>query len=104
VSVEVRDALRVNGSKIGSTWSVLPVPSSGHTYRAMRIPTLAQPGATPFRLLAQEDAARADMGAESLVAVGATLDHGEPGFFLLETRSGPGEELQDHACAVARSP
>ena len=43
------------------------------------------------------------MGAESLVVVGARFANGETGFYLLETREGPGEELQDHACAVAAS-
>lgn len=103
VSVEVRNALQVNGARIGDTWAQLPVQLAGHSYRAMRVPTLAQPGATPFRLLAQLPDARADMGAESLVVIGATFASGETGFYLLETRSGPGEELQDHGCAIARS-
>jgi CDP-diacylglycerol pyrophosphatase len=103
VSVEVRDALRANGAKVGERWSTFPVPLAGHSYRAMRIPTLAQPGASPFQLLARDADARTDMGAESLVVVGATFEGGALGFYLLETRSGPGEELQDHGCAVARS-
>lgn len=104
VSVEVRDALRVHGAKIGTTWAQFPVPLNGHVYRAMRMPTLAQPGASPFQLVARLSDARADMGEESLVAVGATFANGETGFYLLETRAGPGEELQDHGCAVTRAP
>ena len=70
----------------------------------MRIPTLAQPGATPFQLVARQPEARADMGAESLVVVGAVFADGESGFYLLETLDNPGEKLQDHGCAVANSP
>jgi CDP-diacylglycerol pyrophosphatase len=104
VRVEVRDALRVHGATIGETWAPFAVPLAGHAYRAMRVPTLAQPGATPFQLVARLPEARADMGGESLVVVGATFASGESGFYLLETRAGPGEELQDHGCALARSP
>ena len=104
VSVEVRDALRAHGATIGVAWASFAVPLNGHAYRAMRVPTLAQPGASPFQLAARLPDARADMGEESLVVVGATFAGGETGFYLLETRAGPGEELQDHGCAVARAP
>lgn len=100
-SVEVRDALRAHGPEISADWTPLAIPLSGHTYRAMRVQTLGQPGATPFNLLARLPEARADMGAESLVVVGAVFSNGESGYYLLETRAGPGEELQDHGCAVA---
>jgi CDP-diacylglycerol pyrophosphatase len=101
IRADVRDALRTHGARIGETWSAFPVSLAGHAYRAMRMPTLAQPGATPFQRLTSLTEARDDMGAESLVIVGARFANGETGFFLLETREGPGEELQDHACAVA---
>ena len=101
VSVEVRDALRAHGADIGTDWKPFAVPLAGHAYRAMRVQTLGQPGATPFNLLARLPEARADMGAESLVVVGAVFSNGESGYYLLETRAGPGEELQDHGCAVA---
>jgi len=104
IRADVRDALRTHGARIGETWSVFPVPLAGHTYRAVRMATLAQPGATPFHRLASLPEAKSDMGAESLVAVGARFANGDTGFYLLETREGPGEELQDHRCAVASSP
>jgi CDP-diacylglycerol pyrophosphatase len=103
ISVEVRDALRLHGASIGETWTPFATPLAGHAYRAMRVPTLAQPGATPFQLVARLPDARADMGNESLVVVGAALATGETGFFLLETRAAAGEELQDHGCAVAKA-
>jgi CDP-diacylglycerol pyrophosphatase len=104
VSAEVRDALRAHGPEIGSDWAPLAVALSGHAYRAMRIQTLGQAGATPFNLVARLPDAHAYMGAESLVVVGAVFSNGESGFYLLETRGGPGEELQDHGCAVAAPP
>jgi CDP-diacylglycerol pyrophosphatase len=104
VSIEVRDALRAHGAEIGAEWTPFAIPLAGHAYRALRIQTLTQPGAMPFQLVARLPEARTDMGAESLVAVGAIFGNGESGFYLLETRAGPGEELQDHGCKVASSP
>ncbi len=48
------------------------------------------------------------MGAYSLAAVGATFD-GKPGFVLLADQfslegGGHAEDLEDHDCAIARSP
>ena len=97
VSVEVRDALRAHGASIGETWAPLAVPLAGHSYRAMRVPTLAQPGGTPFQLVARLPDARADMGSESLVVVGAVFAGGESGFYLLETRAGPGRNCRTTA-------
>lgn len=104
VSVEVRDTLRAHGTDIGGDWAPFAVSFAGHAYRAMRAQTLGQPGATPFHLVAKLPEAHAGMGEESLVVVGAGFSNGESGFYLLETRAGPGEELQDHGCAVAASP
>lgn len=111
IRVDVRDALRQHAAEIGDAWAPLPVPLSGHPYQAMRVETLAQPGATPFQLLADRlPGARGDMGDETLIAVGATFSGGEPGFYLLAGRAdlatgnrGEAEELQDHSCAVAQA-
>ena len=108
VGVDVRDALRQHAAEIGDTWAPFPVPLSGHPYQAMRVETLDRPGATPFQLLSDRlPGARADMGDETLVAVGATFGDGARGFYLLAGRAdlavgnrGEGEELQDHSCAV----
>jgi CDP-diacylglycerol pyrophosphatase len=100
VKVEVRDALRAHRAEIGVDWAPFSVPLVGHTYRAMRFLTLDGPGASPFQLVARLPDARADMSAESLVVVGAVFDDGESGFYLLESRDGHGEDLQDHGCAV----
>jgi len=104
---DVRDALKQHQAAIGPSWTEFPVPLAGHHYRTMR---LAQPelGTTnPFRLLAH-DVAQAQMGSHTLVLAGATFA-GNPGFVLLDGRAdlaagdtGSGEQLQDHACALAR--
>jgi len=104
VREDVRKLLRDRGRDIGRTWAPFPASLSGHPYRAMRVDTLMQPGATPFEALARLPDARADMAAESLVVVGATFEDGSSGFYLLETRVAGGEELQDHDCAVATVP
>ena len=63
----------------------------------------------PARLLATGDpAARTDMGAHTLVVVGASFPGGVPGFVILEDKAdraagnwASGEVLQDHSCAIA---
>ncbi len=101
VRTDVRDALRMHRAKIGKTWTKFPEPLAGHTYYAMRLDTLVQPGGSPFQLLPGLLPPGANMAMESLVVVGATFDDGAAGFILLETREGGGEELQDHACTIA---
>jgi CDP-diacylglycerol pyrophosphatase len=112
IRIDVRDTLRQHAAEIGDTWAPFPVPLMGHPYQAMRVETLNRPGATPFQLLADRlPGARADMGDETLFAVGATFADGEPGFYLLAGRAdlaagnhGEAEELQDHTCAVKSIP
>ncbi len=105
---DIRDALRANQSRIGPRWGLLPVTLAGHRYRAMRLGGEAIAPRDPFKLLAADNpAARADMGRETLVVVGARLAGGRPGFILLSDRAdvlgfdiGAGEQLLDHDCAV----
>jgi CDP-diacylglycerol pyrophosphatase len=112
IRMDVRDTLRQHAAEIGEAWAPFPAPLSGHPYQAMRIETLNRPGATPFQLLADRlPGARAEMGDETLLAVGATFGDGDPGFYLLAGRAdlatgdrGEAEELQDHSCAVKTSP
>lgn len=112
IRADIREALRQHVNDIGGTWALFPVPLAGHEYRAMRVETLDRPGADPFRLLADQlPAARTAMGLQSIAAVGAIFGDGEPGLVLLQTQADPksgnrgeAEELQDHSCALARSP
>ncbi|HWB49348.1 MAG TPA: CDP-diacylglycerol diphosphatase [Stellaceae bacterium] len=94
---------------IGDKWAVFPEPLAGHRYRAMRAAGEAL-DANPFILVADGiPGARAAMGKETVVVVGATLPDGKPGFVILDTTAdiatgnrANGEELQDHDCALAR--
>ena len=104
VRASVRRALAANASRIGDAWS--PLTLAHHPYRVRRIEGDDLAASDPFKLLAASDAAaRADMGRETLVVIGAVFPGGRPGFVLLNDRAdlatlngGHGEELLDHAC------
>ncbi len=91
-------------------WTRLRFDLMGQRYRAIKLEGAELGDRDPFKLLYQASArARADMGAETLVVVGATFADGAPGFYLLSDRadpatgdSGAGEDLMDHGCAVLR--
>jgi CDP-diacylglycerol pyrophosphatase len=103
VRPSVRAALQAHADAIGQQWAPFPVQLAGHDYLAMRL-TQPEFGTTnPFALMANGvPGARDDMGRYTLVAVGDPV-----GFVLLAGRAdgltnrGSGEELQDHACALA---
>jgi CDP-diacylglycerol pyrophosphatase len=106
---DVHDALAANLNTLTAAWAPFPVPLAGQTYRAIRINQESLDGVDPFRVLADADpTARANMGAHTLVLVGATFADGVGGFVLLDNQAnvmagdrGSGEELQDHTCAIA---
>ena len=92
-------------TEISSSWTVLPQPLQGHTYSAMRIMGPDLKSDDPLHDLAKSGV---DMGAETLVVVGATFSDG-PGFILLSDHAdlargdrASGEELQDHDCSIAK--
>jgi CDP-diacylglycerol pyrophosphatase len=109
IRADVRDALAANLDKTGDHWAPFPVTLAGHDYRAIRIIGDNLDGANPFLVLADNDPqARADMGIHTLVVAGVTFPGGTPGFVLLDDHAdlaagdrASGEQLQDHACAVA---
>jgi CDP-diacylglycerol pyrophosphatase len=106
---DVRDALHRLVARIGDRWAPLAAPLARHRYWAMRVVGEDLGGADPFKLLADEKpGAAAAMKQQTLVVVGAVFG-GRPGFILLASRldlargnHASGEELQDHACALAR--
>jgi len=110
VRADVRDTLRSGEGAVGDRWAPLGSLLAGHRYLAMRVTGEDLGLVNPFTALADGvPGARADMGRHTLVVVGATFPGGTPGFILLDDRADPaagnpgsGEELQDHACAVAR--
>ncbi len=110
VRADVRDALLRQRANIGGRWVRLKAPFGGHDYRALRVRGASLAGHDPFKLLASGiPGARAAMGQYTLVVVGMRFAGNVPGFVILEDRADPahgdnagGEELQDHACALAR--
>ena len=106
---DVRDVLREHASRIGDRWAPFDAPLVGQRYMAMRILGEELGQADPFRLLADGvPGAKEDMAQHTLVVTGATFADGGPGFIILDGRadpaapgSGNGEDLQDHACALA---
>ena len=89
-------------------WKPLPTPLLGHAYMAKWVGG-ASLAINPFRSLASALPAGADKDAYGLAVAGAYSPGGKSGFILLATRAdiskgnyGSSEELQDHACAIAR--
>jgi CDP-diacylglycerol pyrophosphatase len=112
VRADVQKVLGRELSMIGDGWAPLSEPLiAGHHYRAMRVLGDTLDGTNPFILLADGvPGARAAMGQQSLVVVGAEFASGRPGFIILNSEvdpssgdNGSGEELQDHDCAIAHS-
>jgi CDP-diacylglycerol pyrophosphatase len=101
VRADIRETVSRRITDVGPDWAPFPEPLRGHQYLAMRVDGETLDSANPIQLLANRSD---DMGLETLVAVGAYLPDGRPGFVLLASRADPatgnpgaGEELQDHA-------
>ena len=98
-------ALQEHGAQIGPLWAPLPVALVGDHYSAMFVSGDDLDAVNPFALLADGiGGARADMGKQTLVVVGAHGVDGRPGFVILADRvdvasgdTAGGEVLQDHA-------
>ena len=107
VRPDVRQALDANERQIGASWAKLDVDLAGRRYHARRLESADLSANDPFRLLAQDPEARADMGRETLVVIGANFKDGRPGFILLSDRAdllwgdiGHGEDLLDPTCKL----
>jgi CDP-diacylglycerol pyrophosphatase len=110
IAPAVHDALQKNIAALGTKWAPFPEPLAGHHYRALLVSGDGLDGTDPFTLVADGvPGARAAMGKETLLVVGATLPGGAPGFVILGDQAdlaaadhGSSEELQDHSCALAK--
>ena len=86
IRADVRDALRAHLVEIGDHWAPLPIPLLGMRIGRCGSRRSIVPGPTRFRLLADGlPGARAAMGQQTLLAVGAIFGDGEPGMVLLQT-------------------
>jgi CDP-diacylglycerol pyrophosphatase len=105
---DVKTILSRQRANIGPRWRPIGTKLAGHRYLGMRVAG-SRLDVNPFKLLASRvPAARTRMGTYSLVVVGERFAHRRSGFVILaqQTTTGnpaSGEELQDHACAIARS-
>jgi CDP-diacylglycerol pyrophosphatase len=110
IAADVRDILRSKRDQISDQWMPFGEPLAGRQYFAMRVMGDSLVGHDPFKLLAQGiPGAAEDMALYTLVVVGMQFDADKPGFVILAHRAdlangdhGSGEELQDHACALAK--
>jgi CDP-diacylglycerol pyrophosphatase len=108
MAVSVVEALAEYATALDGVWRAMTVPLQGRIYFARRVDSADLVDVAPLKLLADGvEGARANMGAYSLAAVGATFD-GKPGFILLADQfslegGGHAEGLEDHDCAIARS-
>jgi CDP-diacylglycerol pyrophosphatase len=108
VAVPVVKILAEYASALDDQWRAMTVPLQGRVYFARRLDSADLRDVAPLKLLAEGvEGARAQMGAYSLAAIGATLD-GKPDFILLVDQfslegGGHADDLQDHDCAIAHS-
>jgi CDP-diacylglycerol pyrophosphatase len=101
---DVRAALTRHAAEVGPDWAPFPVPLVGHRYSAIAVDGEQLDAVNPFQLLADGVAgARSDMGAQTLVVVGAYRPDGRPSFVVLADHvdvaagdTAGGEALQDH--------
>ena len=110
IDAKVRAAVLAKLAAIGPSWQPLGVDLMGHPYRARRLDSADLSGINPFHELAADPAVGpVGIQTHTLLALGATFPDGHDGFVLLDDRfdvttgdGGSGEELQDHACTVAK--
>jgi CDP-diacylglycerol pyrophosphatase len=106
VAESVSEVLAAYRSLLDDRWHAMTEPLRGRKYFARRVDSADLEDVQPFRLLADGlEGAKANMGAYTLAAVGATFD-GKPGFILLADSfslegGGHAEDIQDHDCAIA---
>ena len=101
-----KQALQANVSVLSSRWTRFGGYADDR-YKARWVAGDDLGEHDPFKLLAEDPEARADMADETLVMAAATKPDGEEGFVLLSARRNrfgaemaAGEELLDHDCRV----
>ena len=105
----VVSALAAYQDALDATFRPMTVELNGRKYFARRVSEADFAAASPFKMIADGiEGARAQMGAWSMILVGATFK-GEPGFVLLADHAemlggGHAEALQDHDCAIVGGP
>lgn len=108
IRADVAAVLQAHQNEIGTGWRPLNPPLAGHPYQVRKITADTLDGVNPFALVAGRDGAGKAMAYQTIVVVGARFKDGTSGFYVLNDEAsltrldaGSGEELQDHACALA---
>jgi CDP-diacylglycerol pyrophosphatase len=103
VRTDVRRSLLKHQSEIGPHWSALSVGLPHRRYKALWLDGADLGANDPFKMLASDPEARADMAGETLVVIPAKRPDGSPGFVVLSDHvhgadNAAGESLLDHRC------
>ena len=110
IDPQTKAELKAIAPQIGPRWTSQEFSLHGQPYHVRRL-TEAELAINPFFLLRdQMPGASAYMGAWTLALIGDTDAQGRPDFLLIAARADPAhghkasaEDLQDHACAVAKA-
>jgi len=107
VRPDVLKALHGHEAELGSHWRTLSFPVVWRRFKARWVRGEDLGANDPFKLLAADPVARADMAGETLAVIAAQRAKDGPGFILLADRVDPAtddigvaEELLDHHCRV----
>ena len=102
---DVAKTLQVAAPRLTERWSTLEIQHGLWRVRLVLGQDLV--GYDPSKLLATDPRVAADLGRETLLAVGATFQPNRPGFFLLHRATelqtfyfGDGERLLDEKCST----
>ncbi|WP_187829498.1 CDP-diacylglycerol diphosphatase [Labrys sp. KNU-23] len=108
VRSDIRSALKDNEARLSQGWSPLTLPASDPPYVALKLMRDNLSGFNPFQALANGiPEARAAMGLQTIVVVGAVFRDESRGFYILsrhrqEGAPAHGEDLIDPACQLAK--
>ncbi|MDT3381687.1 CDP-diacylglycerol diphosphatase [Labrys neptuniae] len=108
VRPDIRNALKNSEAKLSEGWSPLGLPTSDRPYLALKLRQDSLSGFDPFRKIADDiPGARAAMGLQTVVVVGAVFGDESKGFYILSRRRedgspAHGEDLIDPTCQLAR--
>ena len=104
---EVAAALQASASSLSERWSTVTIAHGAWRVRLVADQNLSDHD--PFKLMAADSGVAADLGSETLVAVGAALPNGQESFYLLHRATdveigsyGAGERLLDEKCSSVR--
>jgi CDP-diacylglycerol pyrophosphatase len=106
IRADVRDQLRLAQSHISGSWSDITINGAAYKIRTLNAEELQAENV--FVLVSKQLSPGEEMDLETVVVAGATSTENKEGFDVLVGRTGvggnpgSGEDLEDHACALAK--